>query len=127
MTEFEMKLKQVTKAVSRGKLSRRDFMSYAMSVGITAAAANTMFATAARAEPPGIADASHPPPKDPGASAGDSREVAKEGHPSPPPRAEGPRGGRGTPGSGREEGGPRRLTPKCPNQGQRSPPPALGP
>ena len=51
MTEFEMKLKQVTKAVSRGKLSRRDFMSYAMSIGITAAAANTMFATAARAEP----------------------------------------------------------------------------
>ncbi len=51
MTEFEMKMKQVTKAVSRGKLSRRDFMSFAMSVGITAAAANTMFATAARAEP----------------------------------------------------------------------------
>ena len=52
MTEFEMKLKQVTqKAVGRGKLSRRDFMSFAMSVGITAAAANTMFATAARAEP----------------------------------------------------------------------------
>ena len=51
MTEFEMKLKQVTKAVSRGKLSRRDFMNYALSIGITAAAANTMFATAARAEP----------------------------------------------------------------------------
>ncbi|MEQ1520682.1 MAG: ABC transporter substrate-binding protein [Aestuariivirga sp.] len=51
MTDFEMKLKQVTQAVSRGKLSRRDFMSFAMSVGITAAAANTMFATAARAEP----------------------------------------------------------------------------
>ena len=51
MTEFEMKLNQVTQAVRRGKLSRRDFMSYAMSIGITAAAANTMFATAARAEP----------------------------------------------------------------------------
>jgi len=50
MTDFEMKLKQVAKAVSQGKLSRRDFMSFAMSVGITAAAANTMFATAARAE-----------------------------------------------------------------------------
>ena len=44
-----MKLAQ--KAVGQGRLSRRDFMSYAMSVGITAAAANTMFATAARAEP----------------------------------------------------------------------------
>ena len=51
MTEFEMRLKQAAKAVGQGKLSRRDFMSYALSVGITAAAANTMFATAARAEP----------------------------------------------------------------------------
>jgi peptide/nickel transport system substrate-binding protein len=51
MTEFEMKMKQAQKAVGLGKLSRRDFMSFAMSVGITAAAANTMFATAARAEP----------------------------------------------------------------------------
>ena len=51
MTEFEMKLKQAAKAVGQGRLSRRDFMSYALSIGITAAAANTMFATAARAEP----------------------------------------------------------------------------
>jgi peptide/nickel transport system substrate-binding protein len=51
MTEFEMKMKQAQKAVGLGKLSRRDFMSFAMSVGFTAAVANTMFATAARAEP----------------------------------------------------------------------------
>lgn len=51
MTEFEMKLKQAAKAVSQGKLSRRDFMSFAIASGVTIAAANTMFATAARAEP----------------------------------------------------------------------------
>ncbi len=51
MTEFEMRLKQAARAAGQGKLSRRDFMSYALSVGVTAAAANMMFATAARAEP----------------------------------------------------------------------------
>jgi peptide/nickel transport system substrate-binding protein len=51
MTEFETKLKLAAKAVGQGKLSRRDFIQFAMAAGFTAAAANTMFATAARAEP----------------------------------------------------------------------------
>ena len=51
MTEFEMKMKSAQKAVGLGKLSRRDFMQFAMASGMTLAAANTMFATAARAEP----------------------------------------------------------------------------
>lgn len=51
MTEFEFKLKQATKAVSQGKLSRRDFMTFAIASGITVAAANSMFVSAARAEP----------------------------------------------------------------------------
>ena len=51
MTEFEMKLRAAQKAVGLGKLSRRDFMSFAIASGFTAAAANAMFATAARAEP----------------------------------------------------------------------------
>ena len=50
MTEFEMKMKAAQKAVGLGKLSRRDFMSYAIASGFTVAAASTMFATAARAE-----------------------------------------------------------------------------
>lgn len=51
MTEFEMKLKAAQKAVGLGKLSRRDFMSFAIASGITVAAANALFVTAARAEP----------------------------------------------------------------------------
>ena len=51
MTDFEFKLAQARKAVGLGKLSRRDFMQFAMASGATLAAANTMFATAARAEP----------------------------------------------------------------------------
>jgi peptide/nickel transport system substrate-binding protein len=51
LTEFEIKIEQAKKAVRLGKLSRRNFMSYALSIGVTAAAANTMFATSARAEP----------------------------------------------------------------------------
>jgi len=51
MTEFEFKLKQAQKAVSMGKLSRRDFMSFCVASGVTIAAASTLFATAARAEP----------------------------------------------------------------------------
>ena len=51
MTEFEMKLRAASKAVGQGKLSRRDFMQLAMASGVTLAAANTLFATAARAEP----------------------------------------------------------------------------
>ena len=30
MTEFEMKLKAATRAVGQGKLSRRDFMQFAL-------------------------------------------------------------------------------------------------
>ena len=51
MTEFEMKMKAAQKAVGLGKLSRRDFMQFAIASGITIASANLMFATAARAEP----------------------------------------------------------------------------
>jgi peptide/nickel transport system substrate-binding protein len=51
MTELESKLKLAHKLVSQGKLSRRDFVQFAIAAGFTAATANTMFATAARAEP----------------------------------------------------------------------------
>ena len=51
MTEFEMKLKQAAKAVGQGRLSRRDFMQFVMASGVTVAAANAMFVTAARAAP----------------------------------------------------------------------------
>ena len=51
MTELELKLKRAALAVSRGKLSRRDFMSFAVGAGLSAAAANTLFVRAARAEP----------------------------------------------------------------------------
>ena len=50
MTEFEMKLKAARKAVGLGKMSRRDFMQFALASGMTLAAANTMFASTARAE-----------------------------------------------------------------------------
>ena len=51
MTEFEMKMKAAKKAVGLGKLSRRDFIQFALASGMTLGAANTLFATAARAEP----------------------------------------------------------------------------
>ncbi len=51
MTEFEHKLTLAKKAVSKGKLSRRDFIQFALASGVTLAAANTMFVKAARAEP----------------------------------------------------------------------------
>ncbi len=51
MTELETKLKQASKLVGRGKLSRRDFMQLALAAGFTAAAANALFVRAARAEP----------------------------------------------------------------------------
>ncbi len=51
MSEFEYKLRLATKLVGRGKLSRRDFVQFLLAAGFTTAAANTMFATAARAEP----------------------------------------------------------------------------
>lgn len=51
MTEFETKLKQASKLVGQGRVSRRDFMQLALASGLTLAAANTMFTRAARAEP----------------------------------------------------------------------------
>ena len=51
MTEFEMKMKAAQKAVGLGKLSRRDFMQFAMASGMTLSAASMLFASAARAEP----------------------------------------------------------------------------
>jgi peptide/nickel transport system substrate-binding protein len=51
MSEFETKLKLVKALAGKGKISRRDFMNFAIAAGFTAATANTMFATAARAEP----------------------------------------------------------------------------
>jgi peptide/nickel transport system substrate-binding protein len=50
MTEFEFQLEQAKKAVARGKLSRRDFMQYAMAGGMTLASAGALFTTAARAQ-----------------------------------------------------------------------------
>jgi peptide/nickel transport system substrate-binding protein len=50
MTEFEFKLELAKKAVARGKLSRRDFMQYAMAGGISLTAAGTLFSTAARSQ-----------------------------------------------------------------------------
>lgn len=50
MTEFEYRLAQAEMAVKRGKLSRRDFMQYAMAGGMSLAAASSMFISAARAE-----------------------------------------------------------------------------
>src|SRR5688500_8530594 len=51
MTDLDQKLKLAEKMVARGKVSRRDFMQLALATGMTATAANTLFATAARAEP----------------------------------------------------------------------------
>jgi peptide/nickel transport system substrate-binding protein len=50
MTEFEFKLKLAKNAVSRGKISRRDFIQLALATGATLATANAMFVTAARAQ-----------------------------------------------------------------------------
>jgi peptide/nickel transport system substrate-binding protein len=51
MTEFEHKLSMAKRAVGQGKLSRRDFMAFTMASGMTLAASQLMFASAARAEP----------------------------------------------------------------------------
>ncbi|MBM3519817.1 MAG: ABC transporter substrate-binding protein [Alphaproteobacteria bacterium] len=51
MTEFEMKMKAAQRAVGLGKLSRRDFMSFAIASGLSIPAASALFTTAARAEP----------------------------------------------------------------------------
>jgi peptide/nickel transport system substrate-binding protein len=50
MTEFEYKLELAKKAVTRGRLSRRDFIQYAMAGGATVALAQSMFTAAARAQ-----------------------------------------------------------------------------
>ena len=51
MSEFATNLKLASHAVTKGKLSRRDFMQFALAGGVTLASANMMFASAARAEP----------------------------------------------------------------------------
>jgi peptide/nickel transport system substrate-binding protein len=50
MSEFETNLKLASQAVTKGKLSRRDFLQFAIAGGLTAASANTLFSKAARAE-----------------------------------------------------------------------------
>lgn len=50
MTEFEFKLEQAKKTVTRGKLSRRDFMQFAVAGGLTIAVADKLFISAARAQ-----------------------------------------------------------------------------
>jgi peptide/nickel transport system substrate-binding protein len=50
MTEFEYKLGLAQRAVTRGKLSRRDFIQFAVASGMTLSAAGTLFSVAARAE-----------------------------------------------------------------------------
>jgi peptide/nickel transport system substrate-binding protein len=50
MTEFEFRLEQAKKAVTKGKLSRRDFVQFAVAGGLTIAAADRLFVTAARAQ-----------------------------------------------------------------------------
>ena len=51
MKELEYKLDMAAKLARKGRVSRRDFVQLAMAAGFTAAAADTMFTTAARAEP----------------------------------------------------------------------------
>ena len=51
MTDFDHKLKRAEKMVAKGKVSRRDFMQLALAAGMTVAAADKLFVTAARAEP----------------------------------------------------------------------------
>lgn len=47
----DKKLDWMKTQASKGRMSRRDFVQLAMAAGVTAAGAETMFATAARAEP----------------------------------------------------------------------------
>ena len=51
MTEFNTTLEQAKKLVSKGRMSRRDFVQLAVASGVTAVAADKLFVTAARAEP----------------------------------------------------------------------------
>ena len=44
-------LERLTSLAAKGKVSRREFMQYAIAAGVTIAAADKMFVTAARAEP----------------------------------------------------------------------------
>ncbi len=46
-----MDLKKARTLAARGKMSRREFVQFALASGVTVAAANTMFAQAAKAEP----------------------------------------------------------------------------
>jgi len=51
MSELNHKLEAARKLAGKGKVSRRDFVQLALAAGFTAAAANTMFVDAVRAEP----------------------------------------------------------------------------
>ncbi len=51
MNEVNYKLQQAATLAGRGRISRREFTQLALASGLTLAAANTMFAKAARAEP----------------------------------------------------------------------------
>jgi len=51
MTDLDQKLKLAEKMAARGKVSRRDFIQLALAAGMTVAAADKLFVTAARAEP----------------------------------------------------------------------------
>lgn len=51
MQDINDKLRKAQKLVARGRVSRRDFVQLALAAGLSAAAANTLFSTAARAEP----------------------------------------------------------------------------
>ena len=51
MSEFNTTLEQAKKLVSKGRMSRRDFVQLALATGVTAVAADKLFVTAARAEP----------------------------------------------------------------------------
>ena len=50
MTEFEFKLEQAKKAATLGKVSRRDFVKFAVAGGMTVALADSLFIKAARAQ-----------------------------------------------------------------------------
>ena len=50
MTEFEYKLELAKRAVTKGKLSRRDFTKFALAGGLTLTSANALFIKSARAE-----------------------------------------------------------------------------
>ena len=50
MTEFEYKLELAKAAVTKGKLSRRDFTKFALAGGLTLTSANALFVRAAKAQ-----------------------------------------------------------------------------